>query len=298
MIAKNNGTLLAIFAYALWGVLPFYWKTLQAVSAYELTMHRVVWSFLLLMAIITYKKAWQEFFAHFRDKKAGITVVATALLLAGNWLIYIWAVNAGYLVEASLGYFINPLINVLLGVIFLRERLRRWQWVAIGIAASGVLFLTLMYGVFPWIALSLALSFGFYGLLRKVASVNAVQGMSMEMSILILPALIYFSYLQVSGSLSFGSAGTKLTIFILLAGLVTVIPLLLFTSAAKKITLTALGIIQYITPSCQFILGVLVYHESFTLERFMGFVIIWSALIIYTIERILYFRTVKRLQQI
>jgi chloramphenicol-sensitive protein RarD len=290
---KNNGNLLAIAAYTIWGLSPVYWKAVQTVPAYELVCHRVIWSSLFLLFILMLKNEWQRIYRQYRIRRNIGTTALTATLLSANWLIYIWAVNAGHLVEASLGYFINPLINVMLGVIFLKEVLRKWQWTAIGLATCAVIFLTFKYGAFPWIAFSLALTFGFYGLLRKMAPLNPVQGMSMEMSIVIIPAVVFIVFLEISNKGSLGRVDISLMGLILFAGIITVIPLLLFTSAAKKITLTTLGIIQYITPSLQFILGVFVFHESFTIERFIGFMLIWSALLVYTIESILYRKKVN-----
>jgi chloramphenicol-sensitive protein RarD len=295
---KNKGAILAITAYTLWGVFPVYWKAVQTIPAYELVCHRIIWSLSFLLLIVLVKKDWRRIYSQYRIKKNILTVIITAILLAVNWLIYIWAVSADYLVEASLGYFINPLINVILGVIFLKEALRKWQWASIGIAACGVLFLTFMYGAFPWIGLSLALSFGFYGLLRKIAPLNSVQGMSIEMSILIVPALIFLIFLEISNQGALRHASLSLTGLVLLVGIITVIPLLLFTSAAKKITLTTLGIIQYITPSLQFMLGVFMFHEAFATERFIGFCIIWSALLLYTLESVHYYKKNVRLRLI
>ena len=210
--------------------------------------------------------------------------LASACLLGLNWFIYIWAVNSGHVVDSSLGYFITPLVNVLLGVLFLRERLRKWQTVAIGFAAVGVLSLTVGYGVFPWIALSLAFSFGFYGLLRKVSPLGSLEGLSLETAALSLPAIAYLVYLEGTGGASFGHAGAATTLLLAGTGVVTAVPLLLFAHAARQVTLATLGILQYIAPTFQFLLGVLVYGEPFTPARLLGFVPIWLALVIYSLE--------------
>ena len=210
----------------------------------------------------------------------------TACLLGLNWLIYIWAVNRNYVVEASFGYFINPLVNVVLGVIVLRERPRFWQWVAIGIAAAAVLYLTFGYGSFPWIALTLAFSFGLYALLRKMGSLGSLEGLSLEMVILFLPALTYLLYRQHEGTAAFWNLGLTRSIVLAAAGVITTVPLLLFGSAARRISLTNLGLLQYISPTFQFLLGMLVFGEAVTRARLMGFVAVWISLALYTIESI------------
>jgi len=202
---KNKGVFFAIAAYGLWGILPIYWKSLKLVPAHEILCHRTVWSLVFLAFILFTQKHWRWFLITIRDRRVIIRFVGTAFILAINWLTFIWAVNAGFLVEVSLGYFINPLINVVLGVIFLKERLRLWQFIAITCAAIGVCYLTFNYGSFPWIALTLAFSFGFYGLLRKTASLNALEGLSFEMTVLFIPAIIYLFYLDANGTAAFGS---------------------------------------------------------------------------------------------
>ena len=210
--------------------------------------------------------------------------MGSACLLGLNWFMYIWAVNSGHVVDSSLGYFITPLVNVLLGVLFLRERLRMWQTIAIGFAAVGVLALTVGYGTFPWIALSLALSFGFYGLLRKVSPLGSLEGLSLETAALSMLAVVYLAYQEGTGGASFGHAGTATTLLLAGTGVVTALPLLLFAYAARQVTLATVGILQYISPTFQFLLGVLVYGEPFTPTRLLGFIPIWLALVIYSME--------------
>jgi chloramphenicol-sensitive protein RarD len=224
-----------------------------------------------------------------------LTFLSSAVLLAINWFTYIWGVNHGFIVETSLGYFINPLVNVVLGVFFLRERLRAGQWAAVAMAASGVLYLTISYGALPWIALTLAFSFGLYGFLRKTARLDSLEGLSMETGLLFLPALGYLLYLEAAGQASFGHAGLVPTLLLALAGVATAVPLLFFAIGARLIPLSLLGILQYLAPTIQFLLGVLVYDEPFTLERLVGFGLVWSALLIYTIESIHVRRQRKRL---
>ncbi len=284
MNRKRNGINSAIVAYVLWGVLTVYWKFLQTVPAFEIVCHRAVWSFVFVTFLLIWKNRWQ-WLQQIRERPATlITFLGTSGILSLNWCTYIWAVNAGHVVDVSLGYFINPLVSVLLGVIFLRERLRPWQWIAIGLAAGGVIFLTWSYGVFPWIAVTLAISFGSYGLLRKIAPLGALEGLSLESTILFLPALAYLVYLELTGSASFGHTGIATSVLLTSAGVVTASPLLLFASATRQIRLATVGILQYITPTLQCLLGVLVYGEALTGARLIGFGVVWTALLIYFLE--------------
>jgi chloramphenicol-sensitive protein RarD len=280
----RKGILYGIAAYTLWGLFPLYWRYLSAVPATEIMCHRVVWSFLFLGVILVRRNHLRSWAHKSRDSITIMYFLITACLLAVNWLIFIWAVNRNYIVEASLGYFINPLVNVLLGVVFLRERPHFWQWFAIGIAAAAVLFLTFGYGSFPWIALTLAFSFGLYSLLRKTGALSSLEGLSLEMAILFVPALAYLLHRQQAGTAAFGHVGAMKTAFLALTGVITTVPLLLFGSAARKISLTNLGILQYISPTFQFLLGILVYGEVLTSTRLIGFVAVWISLALYTIE--------------
>jgi chloramphenicol-sensitive protein RarD len=279
----NKGIVAAVITYTLWGLLPVYWKALQAVPALEILGHRMVWSCLFVLLLLTARKQW-DWIRRSAERRTALTFGASASLLALNWFTYIWAVNAGHIVDASLGYFINPLISVLLGVIFLQERLRPWQGVAIGLATVGVVFLTVGYGAFPWIALTLALTFGFYGLLRKTAPLGSLEGLAMETALMSVPALAFLLYLAGTGAGSFGRAGLPVSALLAGAGLVTAVPLLLFAYAARRVTLATVGILQYIAPTLQFLLGVFVYHEPFSQTRLVGFVAIWLALALYSIE--------------
>ena len=282
----NKGLLYALGAYLAWGVLPIFWKMLHAVPAPEILSHRVVWSVVVVAGLLTYRRQWQWLKPALITRRTLLTFVVIALLISINWGTYIWAVNAGFLVETSLGYFINPLVNVVLGVFFLGERLRRGQWIAVGVAACGVLYLTLSYGSLPWIALTLAFSFGFYGLLKKTAALNALEGFSLEMVLIAGPALAYLLYRETAGIGAFGHAGLSTTVLLALTGLATALPLLCFAAAARRIPLSTLGLMQYIAPTMQFSLGVFVYGEPFTQARLIGFSLIWLALLIYSGERI------------
>lgn len=280
----SRGTLAAAAAYIAWGLLPVYWKALEAVPALEILVHRVVWSLVVTLILLTVRREW-DWLRRIQARPALLgRFVLTALLLGINWFTYIWANNNGHIVEASLGYFMNPLVNVLLGLLFLRERLRPGQWLAIAIAFAGVSYLTLNVGGLLWIAISLALTFGSYGLLRKTASLGALEGLSLEMSILFLPALLYLGSLEQAGTAAFGHAGLATTLLLAGAGIVTALPLIWFAYGAQRVTMTSLGILQYIAPTLQFLLGVFLYREPFSTARLIGFAVIWAALAVYTAE--------------
>lgn len=280
----NKGIWYGIGAYVLWGFFPIYWKFLHPVPALQVIGHRIGWSFIMLAVYVLITKQWQDFRSvAFKAKTIGIYSIA-AVLLSINWLIYVWGVNAGFIVETSLGYFINPLLSVLLGVIFLRERLRPMQWIPVGLAAVGVVYLTFVYGRLPWIALSLAFSFGFYGFVKKLSPLGSLYGLTLETGIVFPAALIYLVVVGVNGTGAFLHAGTLVDLFLIGAGIVTTIPLLMFASAAKQIPLTLVGLLQYIAPTLQFLIGVFVYKESFDFSHFIGFAIVWVALIFFAVE--------------
>ena len=281
---NSSGLLAATGAYILWGILPMYWKALKSVPAQQILCHRMTWSLLFTLGLILLLKRSSSLFRVIRDRKSIIMFSAAATLLAGNWFLYIWAVNAGYVIEASLGYFINPLISVIFGVIFLKERLRPGQIGALFIAFCGVMYLTIYYGQFPWISLCLASSFAIYGLLHKKSSAPALEGLCLETMILFLPAAIFLFSKEIDGSGSFGHGGFTQTALLFGTGLITSLPLLLFGYAAQKISLTHLGLLQYIAPSLSLMLGIFLYHEPFPLTRMVGFILIWSALALYIIE--------------
>ncbi|MBU0490425.1 MAG: EamA family transporter RarD [Chloroflexi bacterium] len=280
----NKGIWYAIGAYVAWGLLPVYWKWLREVPALQLISHRIVWSFLMLIFVILLARQWPAFRAAVRAPHVLRVYLGAAVLLGVNWLTYVWAVNAGFIVETSLGYFINPLLSVLLGVLVLHERLRPWQWVPIGLATAGVLFLTLMYGSLPWIALTLAGTFGLYGLIKKTAPLGSLHGLTLETGILLLPALLYLLYAEVTNQGAFLHVDAATDVLLVGSGLVTTLPLLLFAGAAQRIPLSLVGILQYIAPTLQFLLGVGVYGEPFTADQFVGFGLVWAALIIFGVE--------------
>ncbi len=284
---KYSGYLAATGAFLIWGVLPVYWKLLEGVPASEILCHRMFWSLLLTLGMVVLRKRQSAFWLAVKKRENLITYTAAALLLAFNWLLFIWAVNAGFIVEASLGYFINPLITVLFGIIFFGERMRLVQWVALLFAFLGVLYLTIYYGQFPWIALGLALSFAIYGLLHKKNSMAALDGLCLETGILFVPAVLFLVGLQWTGSGAFGRIGLSGSLLLIGTGVVTSVPLLLFGYAAKKIPLSSIGLLQYMAPTILLILGVFIYKEEFPVERLIGFLLIWTALVLYMTENML-----------
>lgn len=283
----KKGILYGIAAYTLWGFFPLYWKMLHQVPALQVIGHRIGWSFIVLIIFIFITGQWQGFRAAAFDLRTiGIYTIA-GVLLSINWLVYVWGVNAGFIVETSLGYFINPLLSVLMGVVFLRERLRLAQWIPVILAAAGVVYLTVVYGRLPWIALSLAFTFGFYGLVKKLSPLGSLFGLTLETGIVFPMALIYLAFVQINGGGAFLHNGTLVDLLLAGAGIVTTIPLLFFASAAKEIPLTMVGILQYIAPTLQFLIGVFIYREPFDHTHLIGFGVVWIALIIFWIENFL-----------
>lgn len=280
----KRGIIAGFMAYTLWGLLPVYWKSIEAVPALEILCHRMVWSLVFLLLVLVARGQWAWIQQVRTTPSILLLHLVSACLLTLNWFIYIWATLSGHIVDASLGYFITPLFSVVLGVLFLRERLRPGQRVAIGFAAVGVLVLTLGYGSFPWIALALTLTFGLYGLVRKVSPLGSLEGLSLETALLVLPALGYLLYVGAGHGGAFGHAGASTTLLLAGTGPVTAIPLLLFAAAARQVRLATVGILQYIAPTFQFLLGVLAYGEPFTPARLLGFAPIWLALAIYSFE--------------
>lgn len=276
----------ALGAYMIWGAFPLYWKWLQHIPALQLLSHRIVWSFVLLFFLLFLRRKWKEFRQNCHDTKQIKLLAIAALLLSINWLTYVWAVNAGYIVETSLGYFINPLVSVFLGVVFLGERLKRLQWVAIALAGIGVLYLTLKTGSFPWIALTLAFSFGFYGFLKKKTTVGSIQSITFESGILLLPALAYLLYSETQGTAGFLHHDLHTDLLIIGAGIVTTIPLLLFAEATKHIPLNIIGMLQYSAPTLQLLIGVWVFHEDFGMHKAIGFGFVWAGLLLFILESV------------
>jgi chloramphenicol-sensitive protein RarD len=280
----NRGILFGLGAYLIWGFMPIWLKQIKSVPPLQILGHRIAWSLILLIVVILLRGQWNALRKAISSRRSLLIYALAALLLSANWLTYIYAVNSDHIVESSLGYFINPLVNVLLGVIFFRERLRRWQWLPVVIAFLGVVYLTFEYGRLPWIALTLAFTFAMYAVVKKVAPLGALYGLTLETAILFTPALAYLVILEFTGTGAFGHHGFVQASLLAFAGVITAVPLLMFGAAARSIPLSMVGLLQYVAPSCQFLLGVLVYQEPFTKARLAGFVIIWIALIFFWTE--------------
>ncbi len=282
--ARQTGTLYVLAAFVAWGLLPVYWKALQSVPTREILAHRIFWAFVFVSFLLWKQRRWAEFKWTFRSRRNRWVCILTAAIIGSNWFIYIWAINHDHIVDTSLGYFINPLITVLLGVIFLREKLNPWQVTALVLASIGVGYLTLQYGRIPWIALSLALTFGFYGLLRKTARIESLIGIMAETGLLSFLALAYLLLLAVRSDGSAGTAPAAIHLLLIGAGLVTATPLLWYTIGVRRIKLSTAGFLQYIAPSMQLLLAVLVYGESFTRTHLISFGLIWIALLIFSLS--------------
>lgn len=278
------GLLCAAAAYVSWGVFPLYFKLLAGVPALEILMHRMLWSLMFLALVLGVRGQWRWLGTVLRQPRLLAGFTASALLLAGNWFLYIWSVNHDRVIDASLGYFITPLVNVMLGYLVLGERLRRMQWAAILLAAAGVVWLALQGGHPPWIGLVLAATFGTYGLLRKTARLGPLEGLSLETLLLCPLALACLAWLTYTGHNTFATVPVATRWLLVATGPITAVPLLLFAAGARRIPLATLGLLQYIGPTITLLLGVLLYHETFGSARLAGFAVIWSALVIYSVD--------------
>ena len=284
------GVIYAAAAFLIWGLAAMYWKELRSVPPLEIIAHRVAWSFLFLLPLIVLQREWADFIGILKNPRMILILLSSAILVGANWLLYVWAVNNNHLLQASLGYYINPLVNVVLGMVFLKERLRRPQVIAVLLAAASVLYLTVQYGQFPWIAISLALSFGLYGLIRKVAPASSLVGLTVETLLLSLPAIGYLIYLDIQGTGSVFRVSLNLDLLLIGCAPLTAVPLLFFTAGAKRLYLSTLGLMQYIGPSGMFLLAVFYYNEPFSTAQVWTFVMIWTALAVYSTDSVLYFR--------
>ena len=284
------GVIYAGAAFLIWGLAAVYWKELRSVPPLEIIAHRVAWSFLFLLPLIILQREWADFVAILKNPRMVLILLLSAILVGANWLLYVWAVNNDHLLQASLGYYINPLVNVVLGMVFLKERLRRPQTVAVGLAAAGVIYLTVQYGQFPWIAICLAMSFGLYGLIRKVAPASSLVGLAVETLLLSLPAIGYLIYLDMLGRGSLFQVSLKLDLLLMGCAPLTAVPLLFFTAGAKRLYLSTVGLMQYIGPSGMFLLAVFYYNEPFSTVQVWTFVMIWTALAIYSTDSVRYYR--------
>ena len=280
----NYGPFYAALAFALWGIFPLFFRRLSMLPAGEVLAHRIVWSLAFVLIVLGVLRQWGWLRPLLRQPRVLGAFAASALLLAVNWLTYIWSVNNGHVIDASLGYFITPLVNVLLGYTVLHERPRRGQWIALALATAGVVWLTVQAGQLPWIALGLAASFGSYGLLRKVAVLGPLEGLTLEAMLLAPLAIAALLFWQAQGTGLFPLPDTATNLWLLAAGPVTAVPLLLFAAGARRISLTTLGLMQYIGPTIQFGLGVWLFGEPFGGARLLGFGLIWLALAVYSVE--------------
>ncbi|MDX1770620.1 MAG: EamA family transporter RarD [Planococcaceae bacterium] len=295
MSDSQKGIIWATGAYVVWGVLPIYWKTLQHVPSAEILTSRVLWACLFTLIIVilmgNLSTLRNDLIALWRNKKAFWSLFSASFLITANWFLYIWAVNSSHMVETSLGYYINPLVSVLLGIFFLKEKLTKAQLAAFFIAAIGVLILTVSYGRFPWLAFTLALSFGLYGLMKKTIKLDALRGLTIETMFVLPIAIIFYVYLFINGKAVLFHDTFQTDFLLLLTGAATAIPLLLFTKGAQNIPLYMIGFLQYIAPTCMLILGVILYGESFALIDMISFSFIWFALILFTVSKVLEART-------
>lgn len=287
------GVFYAVAAFLLWGILPLYWKVLHSVPAVEILMHRIAWSFVFAAFILFYRGEWRQIKAVLAQRRKLAAIAFGAVLISLNWGIYIWAVNANHVVDTSLGYYINPLISVFLGMLVLKERLNFWQLASLALAFAGVLIMTFQYGKVPWVSLSLAFSFALYGLIKKTAKIESATALTLETATLLPLALGYLGYLQLQGSGALGHSSIVVTLFLVLSGVVTAAPLLWFAQATQRIPLSAVGFIQYLTPTMMLIIGVILYHEPFTKTHLIGFACIWIALALFSLSR---FEWMKRRQ--
>ncbi|MGE7215294.1 EamA family transporter RarD [Priestia koreensis] len=286
---QSAGVIYTAIAYLLWGIFPLYWKLLSGVPSGEILAHRVIWSFVFMIVLLLVNRKIRVFFTTFKQllhkPKQFVMLVVASLLISANWGIYIWAVNQNHIIEASLGYYINPLISILLGIIVLKEKLNFWQGAAVLVAAAGVVFLTFNYGHFPWVSLALAFSFGLYGLAKKMISFEAEIGLTLETMMVTPLALIYIVILVVQGHSSFGTTGSIVTTLLMVGGgVATAIPLLYFAKGAKLIPLSMIGFLQYIAPTLSLLLGVFVYHEHFTYVHMIAFSCIWIGSVIFSLS--------------
>ncbi|WP_413308259.1 EamA family transporter RarD [Bacillus sp. 1P10SD] len=285
----QQGAIHAGFSYLLWGLLPIYWKLLADVNAQEILANRVFWSFIFMLVVLVFTKKWELFVQTLRgfaqNKKQLYALTIASLLISVNWFVYIWAVNSGHMIEASLGYYINPLVSILLGMVVLKEKLTIYQYISFVLAAVGVVILTVAHGAFPWIAITLAVSFGLYGLAKKLINVDSAVGLTLETMVVAPIAAIYMMILFSQGANTLLSSTLGTDLLLIGAGAATAVPLLYFAKGAQKIPLSLLGFLQYIAPTLTLLLGVFVYNEHFSKVQLLSFMFIWSALTIYSLSK-------------
>jgi chloramphenicol-sensitive protein RarD len=291
---RRLGILSGLSAYVLWGLFPLYFPLLEPAGGLEIVAHRVLWSLLFVGLLLTVVRRWSHVRAAARDRRTLLVLAGAAVLIAVNWLIFVFAVNSGHVVETSLGYFINPLVSVVLGVVVFSERLRPLQWTAVGIAAAAVAVLTVDYGRPPWIALGLASTFALYGLMKKLVRVEAAPGLFLETALVALPALAVLVVLHARGAGTFGHVSAGHSVLLILSGVGTAVPLLLFAAATRRIPLSTVGLLQYVTPLMHLAIGVFVYREPMPAARLAGFVLVWVALAVFTADSLRHARTASR----
>lgn len=291
MEKEKNGVLLAVIAYLIWGILPVYWKSLAHVSSAEILIGRIIWAFFLTLLLILVVRNGRDLISDikslWRTQKSFWALVFASVLISGNWFIYIWAVNGGYLVQTSLGYYMNPLISVLLGVLFLKEKLSNAQKSAFLLAVIGVAILTISYGQFPWIAFLLAISFAVYGLLKKQIQLDALRGLTIETFFITPIALVFYIPLFIKGEAAFLHIDFKTDVLLVFTGVVTAVPLVLFAKSAQRMPLYMIGFLQYIAPTMMLFLGVVIYGESFGQIELFAFMFIWLALVLFTVSKVM-----------
>lgn len=280
----NRGILYAVLAYLTWGMLPLYWKLFTAMSAWEILAHRIVWSFVFVGIVLSVTKSWRKMLASMEGKRQRLALLFCSLFITSNWLIYIWAVNAGHVLETSLGYYMNPLLSVLFGVLFLKERLHAGQWAAIALATVGVSLITIQYGAVPWMSILLALTFALYGMAKKLVKADAMISLAWETAMVFPAALIYLMVLHLRHADTIAAFSAGKLLLLAMSGAVTAIPLYWFALAAKRLPLSIFGFIQYISPTTSLMLAIFVFHESFTAQDLMHFGFIWSALVVFTLS--------------
>ncbi len=282
----KQGVIYGVLAYLMWGLLPLYWKLFLQVQAGEILSHRIIWSFVFVAIVLFLTRRWKVMWGLAKDRKKLVLMLISSLVISVNWLLFIWAVNNGRVLETSLGYYINPLINILFGVVFLKERMRGGQWIAIGMAAIGVSIITLQYGEVPWIAITLALSFALYGLAKKTVQIDSMLALAWETMLVFPLSFGYLAFIQAQGSATAFNMSAGTIVLLTLAGVATVLPLYWFALATQRLPLTTVGFLQYIAPSTSLLLAVFLFKETFTTTHMFSFAFIWGALVVFTISSV------------
>ena len=295
---ETSALIAGVAAFLTWGLVPVYWKLLRFIPATEILAHRFVWTSVFMILLLSWQQRWPEVLGNLRSRRTALYCAASGIAIAINWFVFIWAVNAGHVLETSLGYFMSPLVNVLLGAIFLRERLTRAQLVSVLLASGAVFYLTFGFGHLPWVALALCTSFGLYGLLRKISGAASIPGLFLETTVIVPFALGYLLHLERLDTLHFGLSSPGLSLLLISTGIVTGLPLLWFAHAARHLRLTTLGFLQYLSPSCTFLLGIFAFHEPFRRVQMLTFGLIWIALAIFTADALTRWHSSKGLRPV